>query len=185
MTERLPPMAYPWSGDFSHRRVLAARDPVAQDQRDNATGMPYCGIAELAAGKEVQEPRRRATYHRKVIMNKTSRDRHVGRTQRRAATSVRPSTGNVFADLGLPDAQGHMAKAELAHHLCGLIAESGLSQAAAERLGVDQPKVSAARNQCSSPAQRRQQHFLRSGAVRSCTPYIPLRAPFRSPSHSV
>src|SRR3954453_18081963 len=75
---------------------------------------------------------------------KMSRERKVGRTERRAGVTVRASTGNVFADLGLPDAQGHMAKAELAHHLCGLIAGSGLSQAAAAaRLGVDQPKVSA------------------------------------------
>lgn len=70
-------------------------------------------------------------------------------TKRRAAKSepqetVHPSGGNVFADLGLPNASEHMAKAELAHQICVLIKDAGLSQReAAARLGVDQPKVSA------------------------------------------
>ena len=50
----------------------------------------------------------------------------------------------MFADLGLPDAEGRLAKAELARRLCALIADAGLTQKqAAARLGVDQPKVSA------------------------------------------
>lgn len=66
------------------------------------------------------------------------------RARREPAHKVRASRGNVFADLGLPDAAGHLAKAELAHQICLLIREAGLSQSqAAERLGVDQPKVSA------------------------------------------
>jgi predicted XRE-type DNA-binding protein len=54
------------------------------------------------------------------------------------------STGNVFADLGLPNAEELMIKAELAHQISELIEVRQLTQtAAAELLGIDQPKVSA------------------------------------------
>jgi predicted XRE-type DNA-binding protein len=54
------------------------------------------------------------------------------------------SSGNVFADLGLPDADELLAKADLAIQISRIIEERELTQAeAAELLGVDQPKVSA------------------------------------------
>jgi predicted XRE-type DNA-binding protein len=54
------------------------------------------------------------------------------------------SSGNVFADMGLPDAEELLAKADLAIQISRIIEERGLTQAqAAEALGVDQPKVSA------------------------------------------
>ena len=54
------------------------------------------------------------------------------------------SSGNVFADLGFPDADERLAKADLALRISILIKAQGLTQArAAEMLGVDQPKVSA------------------------------------------
>ncbi len=54
------------------------------------------------------------------------------------------SSGNVFADLGLPDADEALAKAELARQIGDIIARRRLTQGAAARLlGVDQPKVSA------------------------------------------
>lgn len=54
------------------------------------------------------------------------------------------SSGNVFADLGLPDPEQALAKAELAHKITVLIQDKGLTQArTAKLLGVDQPKVSA------------------------------------------
>jgi predicted XRE-type DNA-binding protein len=44
----------------------------------------------------------------------------------------------------LPDPQGRLAKAQLATSLVELIRDAGLTQqAAAARLGIDQPKVSA------------------------------------------
>lgn len=59
-------------------------------------------------------------------------------------TTITPSSGNVFADLGLPNAEERLAKAELARQIGGIIRERRLTQAAAARvLGVDQPKVSA------------------------------------------
>lgn len=57
---------------------------------------------------------------------------------------VHASSGNVFADMGLPNADERMAKADLAHQIGLLIRAAGLSQTeAAKRLGVDQPKISA------------------------------------------
>jgi predicted XRE-type DNA-binding protein len=54
------------------------------------------------------------------------------------------SCGNVFADLGLPNPEEALAKAELANKIIELIRERRLTQVqAAKVLGVDQPKVSA------------------------------------------
>ena len=53
-------------------------------------------------------------------------------------------SGNVFADLGVPDANEALAKAQLARAICLLVEKEGLTQKAlAQRLGIDQPKVSA------------------------------------------
>jgi len=55
-----------------------------------------------------------------------------------------PSSGNVFADLGLPKADDLLAKAELAAKIIGEIQRRRLTQSqAAVLLGVDQPKISA------------------------------------------
>ena len=54
------------------------------------------------------------------------------------------SRGNVFEDLGLPDAADLRVKARLAHRISQIIDKRGLTQTqAAAVLGVDQPKVSA------------------------------------------
>lgn len=51
---------------------------------------------------------------------------------------------NVFADLGLPNPEEHMAKAELSIKIHEIIKNKRLTQTqAAEILGIDQPKVSA------------------------------------------
>jgi predicted XRE-type DNA-binding protein len=53
-------------------------------------------------------------------------------------------TGNVFADLGYPDAEERQTKLRLAHAVNGVIARRRLTQAAAaEKLNLNQPKVSA------------------------------------------
>ena len=57
--------------------------------------------------------------------------------------TVTPSSGNVFADLGVPDAGVALAKANLAHRIGEVVRGRKLSQTkAAEVLGVTQPKVS-------------------------------------------
>lgn len=54
------------------------------------------------------------------------------------------SSGNVFADLGLPDADTLIIKAELVRQIDQIIARRRLTQAqTAEILGIDQPKVSS------------------------------------------
>ena len=56
---------------------------------------------------------------------------------------VTPGTGNVFADLGFEQPELEMAKARLSHKIATEIAARKLTQrAAAEILGVDQPRVS-------------------------------------------
>ena len=58
-------------------------------------------------------------------------------------TRVTPSSGNVFADLGLPDAEEALLKSRLAQRIAALIEKRRLTQSkAAALLGVDQPKVS-------------------------------------------
>lgn len=53
-------------------------------------------------------------------------------------------SGNVFADIGLPNADELLAKAELAIRITDILHRRRLTQIqAAEILGVDQPKVSA------------------------------------------
>ncbi|MEI8196827.1 MAG: helix-turn-helix transcriptional regulator [Phycisphaerae bacterium] len=54
------------------------------------------------------------------------------------------SSGNVFADLGVANPEEALAKAQLARAICLLVEKEGLTQQAlAQRLGIDQPKVSA------------------------------------------
>jgi len=55
-----------------------------------------------------------------------------------------PSSGNVFADLNLPNADDLLAKAELAAKIVAEIQRRRLTQSqAAAILGIDQPKISA------------------------------------------
>src|SRR5262249_28961209 len=57
---------------------------------------------------------------------------------------MEPSSGNVFADLGLENPEELLAKAALVQRIADIIAERKLTQAgAAKLLGIDQPKVSA------------------------------------------
>jgi predicted XRE-type DNA-binding protein len=56
---------------------------------------------------------------------------------------IERGSGNVFADLGLPDADTHLLKADLVRRIDGIIRQRRLTQAqAAELLGLSQPDVS-------------------------------------------
>lgn len=56
---------------------------------------------------------------------------------------VHESIGNIFADLGLPDADTHMLKAEIVAELYRLTLERKLNQTDAGKLmGLSQPEVS-------------------------------------------
>ena len=59
-------------------------------------------------------------------------------------TTITPSSGNVFADLDLPDPEDELARAALAREIGAVLRTRGLTQkAAAAAMGIDQPKVSA------------------------------------------
>ena len=56
---------------------------------------------------------------------------------------IERGSGNVFADLGLPDSDSHLLKAELVTRIDKIIRERGLKQVdAAKLLGLSQPDVS-------------------------------------------
>ncbi len=58
-------------------------------------------------------------------------------------TSVVRGTKNIFADLGFPDAETHLLKAELMTRIQRVITAQELTQtAAAKRMGLSQPDVS-------------------------------------------
>lgn len=68
----------------------------------------------------------------------------VKRKQTKTGLAYEVGSGNVFADLGLPNPEELLAKAELARRIHILIKQRKLTQQkAAELLGIDQPKVSA------------------------------------------
>lgn len=55
----------------------------------------------------------------------------------------RKSSGNVFADIGIPEAEASLLKADLIINIADLIKEKGLTQAqAAKIMGLAQPDVS-------------------------------------------
>lgn len=66
------------------------------------------------------------------------------KTSTDATVRSEASSGNVFADLGIPNPEIALAKAELVQRIRDIISERKLTQArAASLLGLDQPKVSA------------------------------------------
>jgi predicted XRE-type DNA-binding protein len=68
-------------------------------------------------------------------------------TVKEAGEAITRGTGNVIADLGYTDAEERQTRLRLAYAVNGVIARRHLNQAAAaEKLGINQPKVSALAN---------------------------------------
>ena len=66
-----------------------------------------------------------------------------GEAKDTAETAVEHGSGNVFADLGLPDADPHLLKAGLVARIDAIVRRRGLTQTEAARLlGLSQPDVS-------------------------------------------
>jgi len=64
--------------------------------------------------------------------------------RKKTSIDITDSSGNVFADVGLPAPEECLAKAQLALQINRLIEKKGLNQTdAAKLLGIDQPKISA------------------------------------------
>jgi predicted XRE-type DNA-binding protein len=62
---------------------------------------------------------------------------------RKDQIKIEKGSGNVFADLGRPDAETHLLKAQLVHRIDEIIRQRRLTQVqAAKKLGVSQPDVS-------------------------------------------
>jgi predicted XRE-type DNA-binding protein len=59
------------------------------------------------------------------------------------STKITKSSGNVYADLGIKNADEHALKAELVRQIAAVVKDQELTQTAtARRLGIDQPDVS-------------------------------------------
>ena len=82
--------------------------------------------------------------------------------RRRTKSEIVPSSGNVFADLRLPNAEEKQTKARLAVAINRILARLELSQvAAARRLRINQPKISALANyRLDGFSVERLMHFL-------------------------
>jgi predicted XRE-type DNA-binding protein len=76
--------------------------------------------------------------------------------------AVTPSSGNVFADLGIADADERQTKVRLALAINQILDQRRLSQAeAARHLGINQPKISALSNyRLEGFSVERLMHFL-------------------------
>lgn len=68
----------------------------------------------------------------------------MSRRRTRARTEIQAGSGNVYADLGYPDAGAMLLKAHLVSKIAEIIERKGLMQTeAAAILGLTQPRVSA------------------------------------------
>ena len=66
-----------------------------------------------------------------------------GRSMTADNVEIEQGSGNMFADLGLPDAEAHLIKAQLVTRIDEIIRRRGLKQVeAAKLLGLSQPDVS-------------------------------------------
>ena len=82
--------------------------------------------------------------------------------RRKQEVVIERGSGNVFADLGLTNADQELMKARLTLQIAAIIKERGLTQAeAAKVLGIQQPHVSAlARNRAGNFSVGRLIEFL-------------------------
>jgi predicted XRE-type DNA-binding protein len=98
------------------------------------TTMKITGLAKRGAAT----PKAEVDLIREAI---AGRDR--GRERTKAMTVIEKSSGNVFADIGIPAPETHALKAALVHRISALIKRENMTQAdAAERMGISQPDVS-------------------------------------------
>lgn len=84
------------------------------------------------------------------------------RTKLKKTNPVQKSSGNIFADLGLPHAEEELFKAQLTLRIYRIIRERGLTQVEAGKiLGIKQPHVSALmRNRSGTFSLERLMDFL-------------------------
>jgi predicted XRE-type DNA-binding protein len=92
--------------------------------------------------ESIEQRRKRAKEHYQQHYAEVKTKKKGGKMTEEV--KVQQSSGNVFADLELPDPEEMLTKAELARQISQIITKRHLTQVeAAELLGIDQPKVSA------------------------------------------
>lgn len=90
--------------------------------------------------KQTQAPRKKRAVSKKGSAMKVVSSKAVKRGD---DTSVTAGSGNIFADLGIPDADTELLKAQLTLQIHTIIKQRGLTQThAGEVLGIQQPHVS-------------------------------------------
>lgn len=95
-------------------------------------------------GQEIHKVKARLKEAEKTMLSGPSNSGKRSKKPTEEPCLIDRGSGNVFADLDLPNPDIALAKAELVQRIRGIIAERKLTQAqAAELLGLDQPKVSA------------------------------------------
>jgi len=146
--ESIAPGRYSIAAEFQGFGVALLRSVTARE-------IPLQFDSELIPGRDEQDYvlARLPAYPRTGIIMSVRRVLAAdtrSTTARRNAESREPvtrGTGNVFADLGFPDAAERQSKLRLAYALNQVLQARKLSQAdAAKVLGVTQPKVSALRH---------------------------------------
>ena len=81
------------------------------------------------------------------LIETRARQRGLRSMAQKPLIPVTASSGNVFADIGVPEPEEELAKAQLASRIREIVRSSRLTQvAAAGVMGIDQPKVSAVLN---------------------------------------
>jgi predicted XRE-type DNA-binding protein len=90
---------------------------------------------------------------------------------------IEPSSGNVFEDLGLPDAAARLAKAELARVIRKIVTDKGWTQRrAAEVLRIAPPDMSdLVRGKLARFSQERLERFLNALDMDVCIQVGPKR----------
>lgn len=97
---------------------------------------------------------------------------------RKNERTVTPSSGNVFTDLGIAEAEERQTKVRLTLAINQTLDEGHLSQAeAARRLGINQPKISALSNyRLAGLSVQRLMHFLTAPGRDDRGPGAPLES---------
>lgn len=101
-------------------------------------------------------------WRKQAAITKKGRAKMKSRKKTAKKATVTASSGNVFADLGLPGAEQELMKARLTLHIYRIIKDRGLTQTEAGKiLGISQPHVSAlARNRSGNFSVGRLIEFL-------------------------
>ena len=93
--------------------------------------------------KKIQKGHFDAQNRNRQDQAQIERSRELGGERMKKKVRVTKSSGNVFADIGLPNAAEHSIKADLVLRIAARIKSKGLTQAkAASLLGLAQPDVS-------------------------------------------